>query len=102
MPATHEQFAHFLRFEAGFAWQRGDAVAAERLQREAVQRLESTASATDVAVARARLAEYVATRGDKAQARQLLALALLPMRVALLPQENSRADAEALARKLGI
>ena len=101
MPATHEQFAHFLRFEAGFAWQRGDAVAAERLQREAVQRLESTASATDVAVARARLAEYVATRGDKAQARQLLALALPPMRVALLPEESSRADAEALSKKLG-
>ena len=52
-------------------------------------------------MARARLAEYVATRGDKAQARQLLALALPPMRVALLPEESSRADAEALSKKLG-
>ena len=102
VPETHEQFAHFLLFEAGFAWQRGDTVAAERLQREALQRLESAANATDVAVVRAQLAEYVAARGDKAGARQLLAQALPPMRAAFLPQETSRAAAEALARKLGV
>ena len=96
-----ERLAAFHRFEAGFAWQRGDTVAAERLQREAVQRLQSAANATDIAVARAQLAGYVALRGDKAQARQLLAQALPPMRVALLPQERSRANAEVLARKLG-
>ena len=101
VPETHEQFAHFLRFEAGFAWQRGDAVAAERLQRDALQRLESAANATDVAVVRAQLAEYVAARGDKAQARRLLAQALPPLRAAMLPQETSRAAAEALARQLG-
>nr|WP_273544258.1 serine/threonine-protein kinase [Luteimonas saliphila] len=102
VPETHEQFAHFLRFEAGFAWQRGDTVAAEGLQREALQRLESAASATDVAVARAQLAGYIAARGDAAQARRLLAEALPPMRAAVLPQEASRAEAEALARRLGM
>ena len=39
---------------------------------------------------------------DKAEARTLLAQALPTLRDALLPQETSRAAAEALAKQLGL
>ncbi len=56
----------------------------------------------DLAIARTELAAVRFDRGDKAEARALLGLALPVLRDALLPQEHSRAAGEALARQLGL
>lgn len=100
VPQTHEQFGHFFGYEAAFDRMRGDAGRAEQHQREAVRRLASSASAVDAAIARATLAGDVAVRGDRAQAKELLAIALPVLRAALLPGERNLAAAERLATTL--
>jgi serine/threonine protein kinase len=97
---NHEQFAYFYAMEATLDRVRNDSVAAEQHQREAIRRLEASASAVDVAVARAALAEDVAARGARAEARALMDQALPVMREALLPAERNRAQAEAFAKRL--
>jgi serine/threonine-protein kinase len=99
---AHVKFAQYLREDAAFARMRGDLAVAERLQREALQRLQSAGNPFDVAVARAELARIRFERGDKAQARALLVLALPVMRDSVLPQQVDRAAAETLAKRLGL
>lgn len=96
----HEQFAYFYAMDATLDRLRGDAVAAEQHQREALRRLQASASDVDVAIARATLADDVAARGDRKEARRLLDEALPVMRDALLPSERNRIDAEALSTRL--
>ena len=100
VPDTHEQFGYFSAMEATLDRLRGDAASAERHQRDAVRRLLASASAVDVAVARAMLAGDLAARGDRKEARKLLDDALPVMREALLPGERNRIDAEALSSRL--
>ncbi|NCT71440.1 MAG: serine/threonine protein kinase [Xanthomonadaceae bacterium] len=100
VPDSHEQFAVFTAMQATLDRLRGDATAAEGHQREAIRRLQASASAVDVAVARATLAGDVAARGDRKEARRLLDEALPVMREALLPGERNRIEAEALASRL--
>ncbi len=101
VPETHRVFTQILRYDAAFARQRGDLAAAERAQREAVRQFQAGAVPVDLAIARAELAAIRFDRGDRAEARRLLGQALPIMRDSLLPQEVNRAEAEALARKLG-
>ena len=103
VPETHPVFIHALRAEASFARDSGDLAHAEALQREAIGKFEAVgALPVDLAIAHEELAGILFNRGDKNGARQLLEHALPVLREALLPQENSRVDAEALARKLGM
>ena len=102
MPPTHKQFAQFLRYDAAFARMRGDLDTAEAKQREGVAKLQSVGNHFDVAAARAELAQIRSDRGDKAEARALLQLALPVMRDAVLPQQIDRANAEKLAKQLGV
>ena len=91
------------RAEAAFARDSGDLAHAETAEREAIRRLEAGgALPVDLAIARTELAAIRFDRGDKAEARTLLAQALPTLRDALLPEETSRAAAEALARQLGL
>ncbi|MCR6625420.1 MAG: hypothetical protein NVV67_03940 [Pseudoxanthomonas sp.] len=100
VPDTHEQFGYFSAMEATLDRLRGDAASAERHQRDAVRRLLASASAVDVAIARATLAGDIAARGDRKEARKLLDDALPMMRETLLPGERNRIDAEALSSRL--
>lgn len=100
VPDTHEQFGYFSAMAATLDRLRGNAASAEQHQRDAVQRLQVSASAVDVAVARATLAEDVAARGDRKAARRLLDDALPVMRDMLLPGERNLVDAEALSARL--
>ena len=97
---NHEQFGYFFAIEATLDRLRGDPATAERHQREALRRLQASASAVDVAIARATLAGDIAARGDRKEARKLLDDALPVMREALLPGERNRIDAEALSSRL--
>ena len=73
------------------------------VSREAIRRLEAGgALPVDLAIARTELAAIRFDRGDKAEARTFLAQALPTLRDALLPQETSRAAAEALAKQLDL
>ena len=55
-----------------------------------------------LAVAQAELADIMAAQGKQADARALLQQALPVLREAVLPEETSRAAAEALAKQLGM
>ena len=103
VPEAHPIFVHALRAESSFARDSGDLAHAETAAREAIRRLEAAGSLPiDLAIANTELAEIRHDRGDKAEARALLAQALPIMRDALLPQEVSRVRAEALAKRLGL
>ena len=103
VPPAHPVFTHALRAEAAFARDSGDLAHAETAEREAIRRLEAGgALPVDLAIARTELAAIRFDRGDKAEARTLLTQALPTLRDALLPQETSRAAAEALAKQLGL
>lgn len=102
VPETHPIFAHALRSQAAFEGMRGEQAAAERTLREALGRFEANgALPIDLAIVRAELAGVRLERGDRADARRLLDQALPVLRDSLLPQEIGRADAEALARRVG-
>jgi len=101
VPDTHPVFTHALRAEASFARDSGDLAHAETLQREAIRRFQAAgALPVDLAIAHEELAGILFARDHKNEARQLLEHALPVLREALLPQETSRADGEALAHKL--
>ena len=99
-PATHSQFSKLLRIEAALEDGRGNLAAAVDRQREAVRRYQQNGSPPDIAIARAELAGYLSSQGNRKDARLLLAQALPILRQALLPQEESRAKAESLVRQL--
>lgn len=101
VPPEHAMFAHALVTEAVFAEMRGDLEMAERNLRAAAERLESVGKPIDVATTRARLARVRLSRGDHVEARRLLDQALPVLRAGVLPTQVGRADAEALARRLG-
>ena len=102
VPETHPIFIHVLQANAAFAQMQGRLAEAERDQRMALERLDSGAMPIDLADARARLADILAARGDRDQARQQLQQALPVMRESVLPQEIYRAAAETLAKRLGV
>lgn len=100
---AHPVFVHALRAQAAFESMRGDHAAAERSLRQALDRSEAGgALPADLAIVRAELAGVRLERGDRAGARALLAQALPVLRDAVLPQEVSRAEAESVARRLGM
>ncbi len=101
VPATHPVFIEIARSRAAFALMRGDTQAAERNQREAMTKLESSGvNQTSIAVVRAELAGIRLARGDKPGARKLLDQALPVLRASLLPQEINRKAAEVLQHTL--
>jgi eukaryotic-like serine/threonine-protein kinase len=100
LPADHPVFAHLLRASAAFAVMQRDLDRAERDQREAVERLGQARLPVEVAIARAELAGILAGRDQHRAARIELAAVLPLLREVMLPQELSRAAAEALAAKL--
>ena len=100
VPETHAQFARFLRYEAAFARMRGDLTAAERAQREALEKLQLTPNTLELALARSELAQTLAARGNRSEASTLLAQALPVLQRAVLPEQPDRKTAEALASKL--
>lgn len=103
MPDSHAIFAHALRAEAEFERVRGNHASSERAQREAVARLEAGgATSVLVAIARMELAGSLSRRGESDGARELLEEALPVLRESLLPAEIKRAEAEILARELGL
>ena len=103
VPEAHPIFLHALRSEASFARDSGELAQAETRQRDAIGRLEAAgALQVDLACARTELAAIRFDRGDRTEARALLEQALPVLRDALLPQETSRAAAEALAKQLGL
>ena len=102
LPPAHVKFAQYLREDAAFARMRGELDAAETKQREAIAKLQVVGNRFDVAAARAELAAIRAARGDNAEARTLLVLALPVMRDSVLPRQLDRAAAETLAKRLGL
>jgi serine/threonine-protein kinase len=102
LPPADNNFIALLREDAALASVSGDLAAAEKAQREALQLLQAGPNPTSVAIARGELAHILAARSEKPAAQQLLQQALPVLRAALLPQETSRAAAEALATRLGL
>ncbi len=90
-----------LRTQAALSRMRGDLDEAERAQREALAQLEAGQNQFDLAVARAELAGILSDRGNRTQARALLAKALPVMRASVRETEINRIEAESLARTLG-
>lgn len=102
-PKEHPIFGHVQRARAAFASMQGELGLAEREQRAAIAHFNAAGVLpVDLATARAELAAIRADRGDKAEARALLLQVMPILRDAMLPQENTRAAAEALAKKLGV
>ncbi len=102
VPATHPIFNKLLLSEAVFAQMRGDAASAEQRLRALLPQLQSGQNRFDYARACTALAAIRLQQGDMAGARGLLAQALPIMRNAVLPQQFDRAEAETLAKKLGM
>ncbi|KAF1687543.1 hypothetical protein B1992_02440 [Pseudoxanthomonas broegbernensis] len=97
----HPIMANVLLAESALAYLQGDLPAAERLQREGMDRLRVTdTSSVDVARAQVELARLRLEQGDRAGAGELLGQVLPILREALLPGEFKRAEAEVLAREL--
>jgi len=102
-PPEGPLFGHLFRIEANFAKVEGKLDEAEQHQRQALRQLEATAAnPTQIAGARAELAEIRLLQGDRDEARELLRQALPVLRERVLPQEIKRALAEKLAGELGI
>jgi eukaryotic-like serine/threonine-protein kinase len=98
LPDSHPLFAHTRRADAAFARMEQQAELAERRQREAIERLQATASLpVDLAIARAELAAILFEAGREAEAGPLLDATLPVLRDSLLPTEVARQAAEALA-----
>jgi tetratricopeptide (TPR) repeat protein len=103
LPEQHPVFSHVRRVQAAFEAAQGDPVAAEREQRLALAAFEAAGVLPiELAITRAELADYLRQQGQHDAARDLLARALPVLRDALLPGEVSRAQAERLARALGL
>ena len=101
VPEHHKVHALSHRLRAGFARLQGELALAEREQRAALARQAANAATPiGVAYARAELARIRFERGDKAQARQLLAQAMPLIRQSVAAQQVDRAAAEILAAKL--
>ena len=95
-------FARYFLFDARLARKRGDLGTAEAKQREALATLQPAGNPFDIAVIRGGLARILFERGDKAEARALMAQVLPVMRESVLPQHEDRINAEALAKQLGL
>jgi len=97
----HKVYALSHRLRAGFARLQGDLALAEREQRAALARQAAdAANLMSVAYARAELARIRFERGDKDQARALLAQAMPLIRRSVSAQQVDRAAAETLAARL--
>lgn len=99
---AHVRYTRFLLMDATAAGLRGDLPTMERLQREALERQQSTGNLFMVAATRTKLASTRLKQGNANEARALLAQALPVLRDAVLPQQTDRAAAEALAKQLGM
>ena len=103
VPPEHTVFTQAHRVRAHFARMQGDLALAEREQREALGRFKTTQSApAGLAVAQAEMAAILAAQGKPDAARPWLRQALPILREAVLPQEVTRTEAEALAKQLGL
>ncbi len=104
VPATHPAFVQMQRLRADFIRQGGDPAGAARALEEALRQLQQATSANRFteATLRADLAAIRLAQGDVAGARRLLDQALPAMRDAVLAEQVDRANAEVLARKLGV
>jgi len=85
-----------------FERMRGNLAAAEGLQRSLLMQLDVPQDKLARASVLAELATTRFQQGDKREARALLQQALPVLRGAVLPQEVTRAEAETLARQLGL
>jgi hypothetical protein len=79
---------------------RGNLLAAERAQREALGRVPLLSNTFEVALVRSELAQTLAARGNRSEASELLAKALPVLQRAVLPQQVDLKAAEALASRL--
>jgi serine/threonine-protein kinase len=95
-------WAAIARAEADLAQMRGDRAASESARRRALALLAAGPNRTEAAIAQSELADVLSSRGEHAEARQLLGAALPVLRQAVLPTETHRAAAEVLARRLGM
>lgn len=103
VPPEHTVFTQAHRVRAHFARMQGDLALAEHEQRAALDRFKTTQAApAGLAVAQAEMAGILAAQGKQAEARALLQQALPVLHDAVLPQEVTRAEAETLARQLGL
>lgn len=68
----------------------------------ALRDLQVSGNPFEIAVARGELAEILAARGERVEARALLTLALPVMRQSVLPAQTDLVAAEALAGRLGL
>jgi serine/threonine-protein kinase len=103
VPPEHTVFTQAHRVRAHFARMQGDLALAEHEQRAALDRFKTTQAApAGLAVAEAEMAGILAAQGKQAEARALLQQALPVLRGAVMPQEVTRAEAETLARQLGL
>ena len=102
VPASHPLFAHARRLRAAFARQKGDLELARHEMLAAITALEETHSLpVDLAIARSELADIHMRAGERAQARELLQLAMPVLRGAVLRNEVGRVLAEQTADLLG-
>lgn len=103
LPDSHALFAYMLRARAYFAGLQGRAGEAVELAERGLQHLQQHGGvAFDIALLEVELARALRLQGEDARARSLLQRALPGLRAAVLPEEASRADAERLARELGV
>lgn len=103
LPPDHVVFAHALRQYGALALARGDAAGATDRFAAAIKHMrEGGAAAIDIAIARSERAAAHLAMGRRDAARTELAEALPLLREVLLPTEVSRADAERVARALGL
>jgi serine/threonine-protein kinase len=102
VPETHPIFTHMQVAGAVFADMRGESAAVGRDLGEAASRFEAGARPVDAAATEVTLAGIRFAHGERGEARQLLEKALPVLRDSVLPTHVSRAEAEALARKLGM
>jgi serine/threonine-protein kinase len=102
VPEAHPIFTHMQAVSAVFADMRGQSAAAARDLREAAAGFKAGARPVDAAATEVTLAGIRFAHGDRKEARQLLEEALPVLRDSVLPTHVSRAEGEALARKLGM
>lgn len=102
VPETHTIFAHMQVVGAVFADLRGESAVAQRDLKDAVGRFEATAKPLDAATTQVTLAGMLFAHGHRDEARQLLNEALPVLRESVLPGHVGRAEAEQLARRLGM
>ncbi|MEO5560397.1 MAG: serine/threonine-protein kinase, partial [Dokdonella sp.] len=103
VPPTHPVLTNAHRYRAAFAMMQNDLSRADNELGTALAAFKANdAPAIDLAITRSELANLRLRQGRRKEASALLAQALPTLRDALLPNEVSRAAAEAVAAQLGM